>query len=468
MENKKALDIVVFPWLAFGHMIPFLELSKHLAKKGHHISYVSTPRNLERLLPKIPKNLLPFIKLVPIPLPRDGVLPPKAEASSDMPFDDVELLKKAYDGLKEPLASILEGATPIDWIIYDYPCYWLPPIADRLGVRKAFLSLMNGWSSASFGPSSNMIKDGAGTWSKPESLTGRLEWVPFQNNVVYRFHEAKKSLSAARKNASGVSDMFRGGCSVCDCDVFAIRSSRELEAEYLQLLEKLHRKPVVPVGLLPTSVDEDQMANSDTWHSIKDWLDKHTNESVVYAALGSELGPSQDVVNALALGLELSRLPFFWALRNHAGRPQELPDGFKKQTRDQGLVWTSWVPQAQILSHNSVGAFLTHCGWSSIIEGLQFGKPLIMLPFVLDQGLNARVMEAKKVGFEIPRNNQDGSFDKNSVAQSLKVMCEDVFGKIYRDEAKKMSRMVADENLHNQYIEEFEAYLYRNRPISEA
>jgi hypothetical protein len=25
---------VVFPWLAFGHMIPFLELSKRLARRG--------------------------------------------------------------------------------------------------------------------------------------------------------------------------------------------------------------------------------------------------------------------------------------------------------------------------------------------------------------------------------------------------------------------------------------------------
>lgn len=75
---------------------------------------------------------------------------------------------------------------------------------------------------------------------------------------------------------------------------------------------------------------------------------------------------------------------------------------------------------------------MTHCGWSSIIEGLQFGRPLIMLPFVLDQGLNARVLAAKRVGVEIPRNDEDGSFSRSSVAESLRVVLEDEAGKILK------------------------------------
>ncbi|THG12597.1 hypothetical protein TEA_011165 [Camellia sinensis var. sinensis] len=69
----------------------------------------------------------------------------------------------------------------------------------------------------------------------------------------------------------------------------------------------------------------------------------------------------------------------------------ELPNGFEEQTRSRGVVWKSWVPQLKILGHESVKGFLTHNGWSSVIEGLQFGKPLIILPFMVDQGLNARL-----------------------------------------------------------------------------
>ncbi|KAL6611394.1 hypothetical protein ACP70R_039322 [Stipagrostis hirtigluma subsp. patula] len=35
--------------LAFGHMIPFLELSKRLARRGHAVTFVSTSRNAARL-----------------------------------------------------------------------------------------------------------------------------------------------------------------------------------------------------------------------------------------------------------------------------------------------------------------------------------------------------------------------------------------------------------------------------------
>ncbi|XXG74257.1 hypothetical protein AAC387_Pa07g3025 [Persea americana] len=67
MQNEK-LHVVMIPWLAFGHMIPFLELAKCLAKRGNHVSFISTPRNIERI-PPIPPNLSNLIDLVPLAPP---------------------------------------------------------------------------------------------------------------------------------------------------------------------------------------------------------------------------------------------------------------------------------------------------------------------------------------------------------------------------------------------------------------
>lgn len=467
MEEGKTLHIVMFPWLAFGHITPFLELSKRLASKGHQISFISTPRNLQRL-PKIPQHLSPFITLIPLPLPSkddqcDLLLPPDAESTADVPFDKVGLLKKAYDCLENPMSSFLETTSPVDWIIYDFSAFWVPPIADRLGIRKAFFSILNAWSFSAFGPTSTseIMNDGGTTWANAENLTKPLDWIPFPNPIMFSLHEAKATLGLTPKNSSGVSDFFRGSHSVNGCDLIAVRSCMELEAEYLQLLEKLHGKPVIPVGLLPISIpDEGEGGDDDTWQSIKDWLDKHRNGTVVYVALGSEVALSQDQITELALGLEISQMPFLWAWRKPTGGSAELPDRFEERIRDHGLVWTKWAPQPRILSHDSVGVFLTHCGWGSIIEGLQFERPLIMLPFVLDQGLNARVMAANKVGIERVRNDEDGSFTRNSVAESLKIMHQDEpTGNIYRKEAKKMSDIIGNKNLQGHYFDRFEQYL---------
>lgn len=136
--------------------------------------------------------------------------------------------------------------------------------------------------------------------------------------------------------------------------------------------------------------------NDEAWFPIKEWLNGQNRASVVYVALGSEVPPSQTDISELALGLELSGVPFFWVLRKPPGFSEsesvQLPEKFEERVQGRGMVWKGWVPQLKILSHESIGGFLTHCGWGSTIEGLAYGHPLIVLPFLLDQGLNARVL----------------------------------------------------------------------------
>ncbi|KAG5042971.1 hypothetical protein JHK87_006886 [Glycine soja] len=121
VEHHNKLHIVVFPWLAFGHMGLYFELAKVISQKGHKISFISTPRNIHRL-PKVPKNLQPFVYLIELPLPHVDQLLENVEATVDIPQHIVPYLKKAYDGLQEPLTKFLERCKP-DWIIFDFAPY---------------------------------------------------------------------------------------------------------------------------------------------------------------------------------------------------------------------------------------------------------------------------------------------------------------------------------------------------------
>ena len=109
------MRIVLFPWLAFGHMIPFLELAERLAARGHRVSFVSTPRNISRLPPVLD------VRLVALPLPRVDGLPDGAEATTDLPPGNTEpLLHRAADKLAAgPFCAFLDDHKPVfrSWMI---------------------------------------------------------------------------------------------------------------------------------------------------------------------------------------------------------------------------------------------------------------------------------------------------------------------------------------------------------------
>lgn len=94
-KQQHEVHVVMYPWLAHGHISPFLELSKRLARHGFKISFVSSPRNIEKI-----KSLLDSdgrIDLVELPLPAVEGLPPGAESTSDLENEKIPLLIEAVD-----------------------------------------------------------------------------------------------------------------------------------------------------------------------------------------------------------------------------------------------------------------------------------------------------------------------------------------------------------------------------------
>nr|XP_017258718.1 PREDICTED: UDP-glycosyltransferase 91A1-like [Daucus carota subsp. sativus] len=466
MACVEKLHIVMFPWLAFGHIFPYLKLAKLMAAKGHKISFVSaTPKNIDSL-PKIPQNLAPFINLVKMPLPLVPNLPENAESTTEVPFHKVKYLKLMYDLLQEPITRFLESSTA-DWILADYVSYWLRPIASRLRIRWCPYNIFTASFMGFLGPPSNLIK-GDGYRVKPEDFTVKPEWVHFDTNVAMSLYQSL-ALAAGYETdeeTGNVSEAYRVGRSLEYFDMVAIRSSVEFEGDWLKLLQDMYEKPVIPVGLLP-DVEESKEDDNEDWSEIKDWLDKQAKGSVLFVAFGSEAKLTQAQTTELALGLELTGLPFFWAMKKQRGlsdtEPVELPEGFQDRTRGRGMIYTTWVPQTKILDHESVSALLNSSGYSSVVEAMQFGKALILLPCVYDQGIIAKQLEEKKLGFQIPRDESDGGFTRESVAESVNLVMLDEEGKIYRDNVKDMQAILCDMDKQNGYVDNLLNYLQNHK-----
>ncbi|KAJ7950114.1 UDP-glycosyltransferase [Quillaja saponaria] len=246
--------------------------------------------------------------------------------------------------------------------------------------------------------------------------------------------------------------------------VLIIRSCLELEPkEFEQCKNLCVSKTVIPLGVVPPSIHvNDNISNinddGNDWGKIVEWLNQGKEKgSVIYVALGSEVSMSEKDLKEFALGLELSGLSFFWVFRNTES--YELPAGFEDRVKGRGIVWTSWAPQMRILGHESIGGFLSHGGWSSVIESLSFGIPLVVFPFGADQGINAKQLEGKNAGVEIPRSEGTGSFTRKSVADLLRLVVVEEEGKVYRDGAKELRKLFGDKDLNHNYIDNFVKYM---------
>ncbi|KAL6314724.1 hypothetical protein AAG906_027071 [Vitis piasezkii] len=105
MAKSPKLHIAMFPWFAFGHMIPYLNLSNELAGRGHKITFV-LPRKAQSKLQHL--NFHPaLITFHPLIVPHVDGLPPGTETASDIPVSLTCLLATALDRTRDQVEAAL-------------------------------------------------------------------------------------------------------------------------------------------------------------------------------------------------------------------------------------------------------------------------------------------------------------------------------------------------------------------------
>ncbi|OQV17724.1 putative UDP-glycosyltransferase 72B1 [Hypsibius exemplaris] len=188
-----------------------------------------------------------------------------------------------------------------------------------------------------------------------------------------------------------------------------INSCRELEMDALKEVMKMpemSEMSVFCVGpLFPEEVADVVVKKNATRAAVQTevlkWLDEKANGTVIYVSFGSIAAPTPDQVKTIGLALSALNRPIIWSLRkNLAFLPAEI-------TTDSNCKFfiLPWAPQKLILSHASVGVFLSHCGWNSTLEGLASGKPIVAWPMFVDQLLNAQLILKLGVGVMISRTD---------------------------------------------------------------
>ncbi|KAA8533663.1 hypothetical protein F0562_031180 [Nyssa sinensis] len=207
--------------------------------------------------------------------------------------------------------------------------------------------------------------------------------------------------------------------------------------------------PTPPVFCIGPLIAADERRSGGSVHECLKWLDSQPRRSVVFLCFGSLGTFSAEQLKEIAVGLERSGQRFMWVVRTPPSQDKSrrflappdpdldalLPDGFLNRTKERGLVVKSWAPQVTVLSHDSVGGFVTHCGWNSVLEAACAGVPMVAWPLYAEQRFN-RVLLVEEMKLALPINeSEDGFVSAAEVEKRVRELMESEEGKLVRERA---------------------------------
>ncbi|KAM0899533.1 hypothetical protein ACQ4PT_021216 [Festuca glaucescens] len=158
------------------------------------------------------------------------------------------------------------------------------------------------------------------------------------------------------------------------------------------------------------------------------WLDSQPKDSVVFLCFGSlgMFGAKQ--IREIAVGQEVKfqKMP-------EPDLDALLPEGFLDRTKGTGLIVKSWAPQHDVLAHDAVGGFVTHCGWNSILESVMAGVPMLAWPLYVEHRIN-RVFLEKELGLAVAVEGYDKDVvQANEVASKVSWIVDSDGGRLLRE-----------------------------------
>lgn len=181
-------------------------------------------------------------------------------------------------------------------------------------------------------------------------------------------------------------------------DWVLFNSFDQLEDEVVKWMSNLwHVRtigPTLPSAYLDKRVEYDVDYGFNLFkpnsEACMNWLNAKQAASVVYVSFGSAASLSVEQMAEIAEALIQIPSSFLWIVRETDQK--KLPNNFISEASDKGLVM-SWCPQLDVLAHEAVGCFITHCGWNSTIEALSFGVPMLVMPQFMDQMIDAHFVD---------------------------------------------------------------------------
>ncbi|CAO2163888.1 unnamed protein product [Urochloa humidicola] len=400
-KQGKKLRVLLLPFFATSHIGPFTDLAFHLA--------VARPDLVEATLAVTPANA-PVVRsslarrgaaaagvsveVATYAFPAvDGIPPGIENFSSVTAADDAWLINAAVldEKVMRPGQEALIRDHAPDAIITDFHFFWCPGIAADLGVPCIMFHVIGTFSTLAY-----THLDYAGVVAQNDASDSVVTVPGFPSpDIRVPVTELPEFLRTTMQYMFSVSGPTEDPVYFAQkrCLGLAVNTFFDLEHRYCDMyVHNGHAKRTYCVG--PLSLPPSPLLVAGASSCVDDsecihWLDTKPKGSVVYLCFGSLTHVSVAQLREIALGLEASGESFLWVIRATAWTP---PEGWKQRVGDRGMVVTGWAPQTEILAHPAVGAFVTHCGWNSVLETIAAGVPVLTWPMVIEQFITERLV----------------------------------------------------------------------------
>nr|XP_043639540.1 UDP-glycosyltransferase 89B2-like [Erigeron canadensis] len=411
-QSTKNTHLLVYPFSGSGHIIPLLDLTHLLLDRGLTITIVVITANLSLIEPLVSsyptslhKLLFPEPEISPAPHPLIGKV-----ISSQKLF--------------QPIVKWFEThPSPPVAIVSDFFLGWTNELANHLGIRRIVFSPSGALGSSIF----------HALWRDVGEINARND--NGDENFVVSFTEIPNvpelkwwqlSLSHFYKKGDPDMESFRDGM-MANMKSWGIiyNTFEEMEGVYIDHIQKQvgHDRvwaigPLLPDEHGPLVSTGRGGSSAVSPDDLFRWLDRKSDDSVVYICFGSRFTLSEKQMSSLASALELSKVNFILCVK--ASDSSFIPSGFIDRVGDRGFIVKGWAPQLAILRNRAVGSFVTHCGWNSTLEGVAAGVMMMTWSMGADQYANAKLLvDQLGVGLRVCEGGPESVPDPGKLAQLL-------------------------------------------------
>ncbi|KAL9296567.1 hypothetical protein ACSQ67_022463 [Phaseolus vulgaris] len=354
MMGTQRHRLVLIPPPFQGHLTPMLQLATILHSRGFSITVAHAHFNSPD-----PSNHPNFCFL-----PLSYGLSDTHVSSKNIVDITATLNEKCVSPIKEVLVDQIEKANinheKIACVIYDGLIYSIDSVARELKLPSIVLRTTSATNFLTYHASFQRQTSGCHPLQDSSlDLVPELEPLRFKDLPMFNSGDMLKEIAktVAVRPSLGVI------CNTVDC----------LEEESLHRLHQVYKMSFFPIGPLHMIAGEDSPSSSfvEEDYSCIDWLKNQPRKSVLP-------GTISDISEWL----------------------QSLPKDVRVAISERGCI-VKWAPQGEVLAHQGVGGFWSHCGWNSTLESLSEGVPIMCQPHFGDQRVNARLLShVWKVGIE--------------------------------------------------------------------